>query len=159
MSKFVAEARKVDGKPYPASTLYQLVCGLARSLRTNDPDIQLFSDSTFAPFRDTLDSRMKELKASGIDRPRQAGALTVEMEETLWQQGLLGDSTPQQLLDTGLLCRALFSVEEWPGTSQLEALSISAEIGQASARCTIPGVPRGCVQNQSRRSQALQEMC
>ena len=157
MSKFVAEARKVDGKPYPTSTLYQLVCGLARSLRTNDPDIQVFSDSTFTPFRDTLDSRMKELKASGIDHSHQAGVLTVEMEETLWQQGLLDPATA--VGHNGLLCRALFSVEEWPGTSQLEALSISAGIGRASARCTIPGVPKECVQNQSRKTQASQEMC
>ena len=131
MSRFVAEARRVDGKPYIASTLYQLVCGLARSLRTNNPDIQVFSDSIFTPFCDTIDSRMKELKASGIDCPCQAGVLTVEMEESLWQQGLLGDSTPQQLLDTMVYytCRALFCVEKWPETSQLEALSISAGIG------------------------------
>ena len=54
----------------------------------------------FTSFCETLDSRMKEFKSLGEGRAYQAEVLSEEMEEALWQRGLLGDSHSQQLLDT-----------------------------------------------------------
>ena len=42
LANFVVEARRDDEKQYPANTLYQLCCGLARSLKSDCPTIELF---------------------------------------------------------------------------------------------------------------------
>ena len=101
LPRFIAEVRKTDGKPYPPNSLYQICCGLHRCLReANRPDIDIFNSSKFAQFRDTLDSCMKELKATGNFEVRKAQPITEEIEELLWDRGMLGNSTPQALLDT-----------------------------------------------------------
>ena len=52
---------------------------------------------------------MKRLQAMGIgNKKKQAEILTVEHEEILWSKGLLGDHTPQSLLDTIVYCNGLF---------------------------------------------------
>ena len=49
----------------------------------------------------TLDEEMKRLQSKGLgSQKRQAEELTVDEEEVLWEKGLLGDGTPQTLLDT-----------------------------------------------------------
>ena len=114
LAKFLVEACRIDGKLYPVNTLYQLCCGLARSLKSDRPTIKLFEDPVFTSFRETLDSRVKELKSFGEGRARQAEVLSEEMEEALWQRGLLGDSHPQQLLDTLVYYVGLYFVL-WSG--------------------------------------------
>ena len=51
-------------------------------------------------FRDTLDFCMKELTATGNFEVKQAEHISGEVEDLLWQKGLLGDSNLQTLLDT-----------------------------------------------------------
>ena len=34
---FITEARKSDGEQYPPKTLYQILCGVLRSMRNSDP--------------------------------------------------------------------------------------------------------------------------
>ena len=52
---------------------------------------------------------MKRLQACGLGaKKRQAEVITHEEEEKLWESGQLGDSTPQQLLDTIVFCCGLF---------------------------------------------------
>ena len=63
-------------------------------------NVNIFDEVKFSGFLNTLDSRMKQLKASGQFESKRAGVITEEMEEILWQKGLLGDSSPHQLLDT-----------------------------------------------------------
>ena len=58
--KFDAEVRRADGKPYPPNR-YAVDFGVLCVLVT-DPKL---TSSGFARFRDTLDSCMKELKATG----------------------------------------------------------------------------------------------
>ena len=42
---FILEARRQDGSPYPATSLYQLVCELQRYLRDNDrPEVAFFDE-------------------------------------------------------------------------------------------------------------------
>ena len=71
----------------------------AEALRLNgQPSIDFFSDSDFIDFKASLDAEMKRLQSEGIgSSKRQAEILT---QELLWQKGLLGDATPQTLLDT-----------------------------------------------------------
>ena len=52
---------------------------------------------------------MKHLQSSGKEsNKRQAEPLTPENEELLWEKGLLGDSTPQALLDTMIFYNGIY---------------------------------------------------
>ena len=59
---------------------------------------------------------MKRLQSAGVgSKKRQAEVLTEEDEELLWQKGLLGDATPQTLVDMhhGLHEWPLFCFAKW----------------------------------------------
>lgn len=104
LAKFVVEIRKKKpcGEPYPPNSLYQLCCGIQRYFRENGKaDLNLFENSCFKKFHDSLDSEMKRLTTLGygID-VRQAEAFTEEQEEKLWSLKLLGDYSAKVLLDT-----------------------------------------------------------
>ena len=60
-------------------------------------------------FRASLDAEMKRLQGQGVGtKKKQAQILIEENEELLWTKGLLGDSTPQSLLDTLIFYNGLF---------------------------------------------------
>ena len=63
LSKFVMEVRRVDGKPYPPNSLYQLWCGIMRYAEETKPDLNFFTAVEFLGFRRTLDAQMKRLNA------------------------------------------------------------------------------------------------
>ena len=112
LSKFVQEARKKNGDHYPPDTLYCICSGLLRFVRETRPEINIFKDPTFAGFQRTLDSEMKRLRSLGLGvKKRQAEPITTDEESLLWEKGLLGDSSPQALLDTMLfLCGIHFAL-------------------------------------------------
>lgn len=102
--------RKKDGSEFPPNTLHHIVCGIMRYLRWNGhPKIDFFSDTGFSQFKASLDAEMKRLQSCGKgSKKRQAEALTIDEEELLWEKGLLGDGTPQTLLDTMLFLNGLY---------------------------------------------------
>ena len=102
LTRFVLEVRKKNGAEYSPDTLHHLCCGIMRFLRWNGwPSIDFFVDAEFMDFRSILDGEMKRLQAQGVgSKKKQAEPLTEQEEEILWEKGLLGDSTPQTLLDT-----------------------------------------------------------
>ncbi len=110
LSRFILKVRKKDGSEFPPNTLHHICCGLMCHLRWNGhPDIDLFCDSDFADFKGTLDAEMKRLQSKGVgSKRRQAEPLTEDEEELLWQKGLLGDRTPQSLLDTIVFYSGLY---------------------------------------------------
>jgi len=96
--KFVAEVRCADGKPYPPNSVYQICCGLGRAVCAADQtEVDIFKSPGFARFRDTLDCCMKELKATGNFEAKQAEPITHDVEDLMWQKGLLGDSNPKKI--------------------------------------------------------------
>ena len=75
----------------------------------NNPVIDVFKDAEFADFRHCLGYEMKRLQRAGLgSRRRKAEPLTEAEEELLWSKGLLGDSSPQSLVDTIIVMNGLF---------------------------------------------------
>ena len=109
MSHFILEARQKDGKPYPPNILHQLVCGIIRYVRELKPDINFFKDKEFAGLCCTLDAEMKSLSAQGLGTVvKQAQPITPADKEKLWESGILGDHSPQALLDTMVFMCGLY---------------------------------------------------
>ena len=81
-----------------------------RYLRGNGtPEIDIFKCAGFSWFRMILDSEMTRLQTSGIGTAqRKTKPITFEDEEILWTKRILGDSTPQSLLDTMLYMNRLY---------------------------------------------------
>lgn len=100
LPKFIVEVKKCNGENYSAESVYGLCCGLQRSIKENDEAVNIFSDDGFGLFRQVLDGRMKQLKASGESVKKSAQVITEEVEDQLWERGVLGDMSPQVLLDT-----------------------------------------------------------
>ena len=64
--------------------------------------MDFFSDAAFANFKKTLDSEMKWLKGNGLG---------LNEEEQLWNGGMLGDSSPQTLVNTMVyMCGLYFTL-------------------------------------------------
>ena len=74
--------------------------------------MNFFKDPQYAGFRKTLDGEMKRLRSLGLGvKRKQAEPITVEEESSLWDHGLLGDHSPQSLLDTMIyLCGVHFAL-------------------------------------------------
>ena len=84
LTRFVLEAIRGDGKPYPANSLYSISTGLLRHFREDfnrcDLNILCKDDPHFQAFRKALDSRMKEMTSAGIGTKRNsADPLTVDI--------------------------------------------------------------------------------
>ena len=108
LPKFVLEATKVDGSEYPPNTLHHIICGIMRHLRSNSqPGIDFFKDIEFASLRSSLDAEMKRLRAKGLGSAlKQAEPLTLDEEELLWENKILGDHSPISLLNTMIFIMA-----------------------------------------------------
>lgn len=109
LSKFVIEVKKSDSNTYPPNTLYSICCGLLRYVRERRPEVNFFRDSWVSQ-----DSRWRN-EETKITWPwscfKQAEPLSVEEENSLWEQGLLGAHSPQTLLDAMLfLCGMNFAL-------------------------------------------------
>ena len=110
LSRFILEVRKKDGREFPPESLHHVVCGIQRHLRFNGkPSVDFFKDSSFAELRMTLDAEMKRLQRSGLgSKKKKAEPITPEEEEIMWKKGILGESTPQALVDTMLYMSGLY---------------------------------------------------
>ena len=102
LARFVVECRRVDGKPYPASTLYQILSGLLRYSRSKSVDCINFldkKDARFASFRGACDTLSRELRKEGIGAEvKHAAIFTPEEEEQLWSTGTIGTHCPKALV-------------------------------------------------------------
>ena len=108
--RFVLEVRRVNSEEYQPNTLYHIICGIMRYVRVNvRAHIDFFKDSEFAAFRSTLDAEMKRLQSKGLGSThRQAEPLTIEEEELLWEKKVLGDHSPEALLNTVFFMNGLY---------------------------------------------------
>ena len=110
LTRFVLEVRKQDHTEYPPATIHHLCSGIQRHLRANHlPQLDIYSDALFANFRSTLDAEMKRLQQQGLgSKKKKAEPLTDKEEDILWSKGILGDHTPQALLNTMVYCNGIY---------------------------------------------------
>ena len=110
LTHFILEVRKQNGSEYPPNTLHHLICGIMRFLRQNGrPEIDFFKNDSFLEFRTSLDAEMKRLQSTGLGSKRkQAEPLTLAEEEQLWRKNILGDHSPQALLNTVIYMVGLY---------------------------------------------------
>ena len=99
---FVAEVRKKDGTEYPPKTLYLLLTGILRHMRSKNtvcPSFLDTQDPSFASFHNALDNVLRDLHVRGIGaETRQTEAFSKDEEEKLWNSGVLGSNNPKSLL-------------------------------------------------------------
>ena len=109
LTRFVLEVRKMDGTEYPPNTLHHIVCGIMRHLRNENYTVDIFKDKEFSQFRSSLDAEMKRLQSKGIGSVhKQAEPFTKEEEELLWENKILGDHSPEALLNTMIYMNGLY---------------------------------------------------
>ena len=108
---------KKDHSFYPAETLYSLVVCLQACCHSQGKEFKFFDDVRFTPICNTLDNCMKELSAQGfVTKKKQAIPISVQEEDKMWQENILGDDNPETLLNTLIyllgIHLALHSVQE-----------------------------------------------
>ena len=101
LASFICEIRKTDGSKYPPNTLYGIIAAIQHFLKGKGKQVRLLNDDKFEYLRNALDAVMMENASAGVGLTRKQGEIiTLREEEQLWEKGVLGDSQPQQLLDT-----------------------------------------------------------
>ena len=98
---FVLEARRKDGQPYPPNTLYNIITGIQRYYKNElkRVDLNLLDEKNhyFTSFRETLDSRMKELTEMGLIFAKGSDPVTEDDEKKLWETKVLNVDTAKGL--------------------------------------------------------------
>ena len=99
--KFVTEARREDGSPYPPKTLYQLLCGLLRhshGVQEDPPNFLDQNDARFKKLHGTCDCVFWGLHENGVGTAKKSAEIILEENENqLWETGTLNVTTPQGL--------------------------------------------------------------
>ena len=106
------------------------------------PSIDFFQDTEFASFRQALDAEMKRLKSAGLgSKPKQAEPLYEEDEEELWQAMVLGDHSPQALLNTMIyMNRVYFALCSGAEHRQLRHKPCQIQVMDAEGDKAVPRV-------------------
>ena len=109
MCAFLAEVTKVkDGAEYPGKTLYQMVVSIQKYLNSNGVHWKLVESVQFNKIRTVLDNLMKERAIQQIGTVRkQAQLIDFQTENQLWESGVLGEQSPDQLRNTVLFLLGL----------------------------------------------------
>ncbi len=102
LCSFISEIKKKDGKEFPGSSLYQIIICVQFHVEKNWLKWKLLDDQEFVALRFTLDNLMKERSCIGLGRKQSSDIISLDDEETMWRDGILGDENPEQLRDTVL---------------------------------------------------------
>ena len=108
---FAFEARKKNGKRYPANTLREIFQGIGYYLKEIlGRRWRLFNDPEFQSSVQALDAAMKEANFLQIpsEGPGPSSPVSKEQESALWEKNILGDTDPTVLLRTIFFCCGKF---------------------------------------------------
>ena len=97
---FILSLRKEDGKEYPGSTVFQLVCGLQRYLEFKGRIVQFFKDVIFKDIKYAVDNTMQQRTREGVGITKQkVDIVSIDQENYLWEKGFLGSQDGEHLLN------------------------------------------------------------
>ena len=104
LCRFVPEVQRKRGEgEFPGKTLYQMVVALQKYLWTKKVMWDLVEGREFSDVKTVLDNVMRERTEANIGVvPKRAQIITYEFEEKMWQEGILGEHSPDQLRNTVL---------------------------------------------------------
>lgn len=101
LPRFVNEARKTDGTPYPPRTINQILAALQRFMLGENHLLPKFLDrhnAIFRPIHNACDSVYHSLHSTGVGTSvRHTSVITDEEEAKLWDCGILAISNPKSL--------------------------------------------------------------
>ncbi len=98
---FLNEVCRADGEEYPGNTLYSLVVMIQLHLEKQGKDWKLMEGTNFLCVRNTLDNLMKQHALLRISKAaKSAEPISVNDEQKLWDEGVLGEFQPDQLRST-----------------------------------------------------------
>ena len=102
LSRVVIEARRKDGEPYPARTLYLLLAGLLRYGRSKSklcPNFMDKSDVRFSELSGVCETVSRQLRKEGVGASvKHASIITPEEENLLLEKGVIGIYAPKPLV-------------------------------------------------------------
>ena len=104
LCRFLPEITKAkSGDEYPGKTLYELIVSIQRHISENGLNWKLIDGPEFISVKTVLDNIMKERALDNIGTvKRKAEVISVEYENELWRQNVLGEDTPDKLRQTVL---------------------------------------------------------
>ena len=103
LCRFIPEVTKCSGDDYPGKTLYELVVSIQKYLNQNNLAWKIIDDPEFIDVKTVLDNIMKERARDNVGLiKKQAEVISLDYEERMWQNGILGEDNPQKLRDTVL---------------------------------------------------------
>ena len=93
--------RESDSSNYEPDSLRAMLAALDRHLKQNDSKISIAKDREFVKCRQVLDGKARALREKGHgERPNATKALTIQDEEQLWKNRVLGEQNPKSPLYT-----------------------------------------------------------
>ena len=116
LCRFVREVKKLDGSDYPPNTIRELVIMIQMYLHQNGIFWKLLDQQEFTALRNVVDNTMKQRHSEGLGVRKSSDVISLKHEDQLFRVGVLGQSTPLQLLRTviymiGLHCALRGGVE------------------------------------------------
>ena len=101
LPRFVVEARREDGKPYPFSSISNLLAGLyhySKECNRDCPNFMNRKDPTFKELTGTLEVTCRELPREGVGaNVKHAAAFSPAEENALWDLRVSSDHAPVTL--------------------------------------------------------------
>ena len=80
---------------YPGCTLYQMIAVIQKDLVVNKIYWRLVEGTEFSDLKIVLDNVMQECtKMNRCVAEKQAGVISYQMENYLWENGIFGEDTP-----------------------------------------------------------------
>ena len=108
LCRFVSKARKEKGGYFPLKTLRHLVISIQMYIESIGFNWKLIDGDEYVSVKLCLDNVMKENASMGLGRVvKLAQAFEFSAIEKMWNSGVLGEDSPQQLSDTVLFLLGL----------------------------------------------------
>ena len=100
LCRFVREVKKLDGSEYPPNTVRELVIMIQMYLHENGVFWKLLDQAEFVALCNVVDNTMKQRHSQGLGIRKSSDVISLKHEDKLFNEGILGEDSPMQLLNT-----------------------------------------------------------